>query len=231
MLCLPSLHPWEQLAQGAVAAKDIPPSETNILSETNINRAWISNYIHYQVQGEIPHPFPNFCWSLGMHEELHPAFYWAYDYLSIVKFRLHHVDKRSPKGLLQYRISLPQKHILNPQKGCLSISYSSINKSFWYFAQSMAVPLLFFVKIYKMIGQLKLMFWINKFSWDLSLRLVLEYILVLKQPPRPQNCYQREVVISKKTTTESIGYWVPAKVCYCSRRQMQQEILCGIKDL
>ena len=107
MLCLPSLHPGEQLAQGAVTAKDIPPSETNIIP------AWKNNFIHFNVSDEIIHSQTSV--------EIHPTNYWACDYSSMLRFRLLHVDKRSAMGLLQYRISLPQKHILNLQRGCLSI--------------------------------------------------------------------------------------------------------------
>ena len=69
-------------------------------------------------------------------------------------------------------------------KSCLLINYLSVVKSFWNFAQSMAVALPCSVQNLKMIWQPKWMLWMNKFLQDLSLRWVWEGYPILWQALR-----------------------------------------------
>ena len=54
--------------------------------------AWTSNYIHYKMCDEINYPFSNFNGcnrrSLGMDKYFRTTLYWAYDYLSMPRFKL-----------------------------------------------------------------------------------------------------------------------------------------------
>ena len=58
---------------------------------------WVSNYIHYKVWDEITYPFPNFngaaveVWEWISNFTPHC---WAYDYLTMLRFKLIHVSKR-----------------------------------------------------------------------------------------------------------------------------------------
>ena len=60
--------------------------------------AWISNYIHYEVQGETPYPFPDCSrWNLKKDMKFHPTFCWACGYLSMPGLLVKVVpDKHQP---------------------------------------------------------------------------------------------------------------------------------------
>ena len=54
----------------------------------------MSNYIHYKAWDETPYPVPNLNGEDGMDKKLHPTFYWANDYISMLGLNLNHVSKR-----------------------------------------------------------------------------------------------------------------------------------------
>ena len=69
----------------------------------NLISAWISNHIHCRVWTEITCPFKNGATvEFGMDKWFHFIFYWpyhAYDYLSMLGFKLIHVSKGSPDAI------------------------------------------------------------------------------------------------------------------------------------
>ena len=67
------------------------PSDRHLLDNDpafSLNPAWISNYIHYKVWGEITYPCLNFNGATVV------TLNWACDYLSMLGLKLNHVSKR-----------------------------------------------------------------------------------------------------------------------------------------
>ena len=81
----------------------------------------------------------------------------------------------------------------------MPIAYFAVTQSFWYFAQSMAVPLPCSVQHFKTIRQPKRMWWMNKILWDLSLRWVSDGYPILHKAPGVNDTRTSLIIIYNDT--------------------------------
>ena len=69
--------------------------------------AWINDYIHYKVWDEITFLFSNFngvmvkVWEWII--DFIPHFFWACNYLYLIRFKLNHISKRGPNCTIIYQ--------------------------------------------------------------------------------------------------------------------------------
>ena len=65
----------------------------------------ITHILRYEIN-YLPFPKLKRCsrWSLGMDKQYHPTLYWAYDYLSMLRLNLIHVNEKTQDVFLEVNI-------------------------------------------------------------------------------------------------------------------------------